>query len=103
MKKLITTAVLAASFSLTAGMASAADAPKSIDQLLQQVKVERAAEGKVNSKREQEFQAERGDKAALLQKEKNALAAEKQRGKEGQTTDGKMPVVSKAVIGGKIR
>ena len=50
MKKLITTAVLAASFSLTAGMASAADAPKSIDQLLQQVKVERAAEGKINSK-----------------------------------------------------
>ncbi|MGL5048304.1 MAG: MotA/TolQ/ExbB proton channel family protein [Shewanella sp.] len=82
MKKLITTAVLAASFSLTAGMVSAADAPKSIDQLLQQVKVERAAEGKVNSKREQEFQAERGDKAALLQKEKNALAAEKQRGKD---------------------
>lgn len=82
MKKFITTAVLAASFSLTAGMASAADAPKSIDQLLQQVKVERAAEGKVNSKREQEFQAERGDKAALLKREKDALAAEKQRGKD---------------------
>ena len=82
MKKLITTAVLAASFSLAAGMASAADAPKSIDQLLQQVKVERAAEGKINSKREQEFQAERGDKAALLKREKDALAAEKQRGKD---------------------
>lgn len=82
MKKLITTAVLAASFSLTAGMASAADAPKSIDQLLQQVKVERVAEGKVNSKREQEFQAERGDKAAMLKREKDALAAEKQRGKD---------------------
>lgn len=82
MKKLITTAVLAASLSLTAGMASAADAPKSIDQLLQQVKVERAAEGKINSKREQEFQAERGDKAALLKREKDALAAEKQRGKD---------------------
>ncbi|MCT7945838.1 MotA/TolQ/ExbB proton channel family protein [Shewanella septentrionalis] len=82
MKKLITTAVLAASFSLTAGIASAADAPKSIDQLLQQVKVERAAEGKINSKREQEFQAERGDKAALLKREKDALAAEKQRGKD---------------------
>ena len=79
MKKLITTAVLAASFSLTAG---AAEAPKTIDQLLQQVKVERAQEGKVNAKREAEFQAERGDKAALLQKEKNALAAEKQRGKD---------------------
>ena len=82
MKKLITTAMLAASFSLTVGMVSAADAPKSIDQLLQQVKVERAAEGKVNSKREQEFQAERGDKAALLKREKDALAAEKQRGKD---------------------
>lgn len=82
MKKLITTAVLAASFSLTAGMVSAADAPKTIDQLLQQVKVERAAEGKVNSKREQEFQAERGDKAAMLKREKDALAAEKQRGKD---------------------
>ncbi|MGL4938253.1 MotA/TolQ/ExbB proton channel family protein [Shewanella sp.] len=82
MKKLITTAVLAASFSLTAGMVSAADAPKTIDQLLQQVKVERVAEGKVNAKREQEFQAERGDKAALLKREKDALAAEKQRGKD---------------------
>ncbi|MCH1931611.1 MotA/TolQ/ExbB proton channel family protein [Shewanella sp. A25] len=83
MKKLITTAVLAASFSLTAGMVSAADvAPKTIDQLLQQVKTDRAAEGKVNSKREQEFQAERGDKAALLKREKDALAAEKQRGKD---------------------
>ncbi|MCE9684961.1 MotA/TolQ/ExbB proton channel family protein [Shewanella sp. AS16] len=82
MKKLITTAVLAASFSLTAGMASAADAPKSIDQLLQQVKVDRANDSKTNAKREREFQNERGDKAALLQKEKNALAAEKQRGKD---------------------
>ncbi|GIU06992.1 MotA/TolQ/ExbB proton channel family protein [Shewanella morhuae] len=82
MKKLITTAVLAASLSLTVGMVSAADAPKSIDQLLQQVKSERAAEGKINSKREQEFQAERGDKAALLKREKDALAAEKQRGKD---------------------
>ncbi|NMH64416.1 MotA/TolQ/ExbB proton channel family protein [Shewanella salipaludis] len=82
MKKLITTAVLAASFSLTAGMVSAADAPKSIDQLLQQVKVDRANESKTNAKREREFQNERGDKAALLQKEKNALAAEKQRGKD---------------------
>ncbi|MBT1443172.1 MotA/TolQ/ExbB proton channel family protein [Shewanella sp. JM162201] len=82
MKKLITTAVVAASLSLTAGMVSAADAPapKSIDQLLQQVKTERAAEGKVNAKREAEFQAERGDKAALLQREKAALAAERQRG-----------------------
>ncbi|AXQ16247.1 MULTISPECIES: MotA/TolQ/ExbB proton channel family protein [Shewanella] len=82
MKKLITTAVVAASFSLSAGMASAAEAPKTIDQLLQQVKVERAAQGKINAKREKEFQAERGDKAALLKREKDALAAETQRGKD---------------------
>ncbi|MCL1143650.1 MotA/TolQ/ExbB proton channel family protein [Shewanella gaetbuli] len=82
MKKLITTAVLAASFSLTAGMVSAADAPKTIDQLLQQVKVDRANDSKTNAKREKEFLNERGDKAALLKREKDALAAEKQRGKD---------------------
>ncbi|MCL2916842.1 MotA/TolQ/ExbB proton channel family protein [Shewanella litorisediminis] len=82
MKKLISTAVVAASLSLTAGMVSAADAPKTIDQLLQQVKTERVAEGKVNAKREAEFKAERGDKASLLQREKSALAAEKQRGQD---------------------
>ncbi|MBB1270132.1 MotA/TolQ/ExbB proton channel family protein [Shewanella sp. SR44-3] len=81
MKKLITTAVLAASFSLTA-MVSAADAPKSIDQLLKQVQIDRASDGKTNAKREREFQNERGDKAALLKREKNALAAERQRGKD---------------------
>ena len=82
MKKLITSALVAATFSLTAGMVSAADAPKTIDQLLQQVKVDRANEGKTNAKREREFQAERGDKASLLKREKDALAAEKQRGKD---------------------
>ncbi|GGY88888.1 MULTISPECIES: MotA/TolQ/ExbB proton channel family protein [Shewanella] len=82
MKKLITTALVAASFSLVSGMVSAADAPKTIDQLLQQIKTERADQGKINAKREAEFQAERGDKAALLQREKNALAAEKKRGED---------------------
>lgn len=82
MKTLITTAVLAASLSLTAGMVSAADAPKSIDQLLKQVQVDRANDGKINAKREREFQNERGDKAELLKREKNALAAERQRGKD---------------------
>jgi biopolymer transport protein ExbB len=82
MKKLITTAVLAASLSLTAGAASAADAPKTIDQLFKQVQVERANDSKTNAKREREFQNERGDKAELLKREKNALAAERQRGKD---------------------
>jgi len=82
MKKLITSVLVAATFSLTASMVSAADAPKTIGQLLQQVKVDRASEGKLNVKREKEFQAERGDKAALLKREKDALSAEKQRGKD---------------------
>ncbi|GIU36258.1 hypothetical protein TUM3794_05140 [Shewanella colwelliana] len=82
MKKLISTAIVAASLSLTAGMVSAADAPKNIDQLLKQVQTDRANAAKVNKKREAEFQAERGDKAALLKREKSALAAEEQRGKD---------------------
>ncbi|ABV87971.1 MotA/TolQ/ExbB proton channel family protein [Shewanella pealeana] len=82
MKKFITTAIVAASLSLTAGIAHAADAPKTIDQLLNQVKVDRANASKTNAKREQEFKNERGDKASLLKREKNALAAERQRGKD---------------------
>ncbi|MCH1923442.1 MotA/TolQ/ExbB proton channel family protein [Shewanella sp. C32] len=82
MKKLITSALIAASFTLTAGIAHAEDAPKTIDQLLQQIKVERANQGKVNAQREAEFKAESGDKAALLKKEKDALAAETKRGKD---------------------
>ncbi|BDM65013.1 flagellar motor protein MotA [Shewanella sp. NFH-SH190041] len=82
MKKFISTAVIAATFALTSGMAVAADAPQSIEQLLQQVKSDRAAQSKNNAKREAEFRAERGDKAALLKKEKRALAAERQRGKD---------------------
>jgi biopolymer transport protein ExbB len=82
MKTLITTAVLAACLSLTAGAASAADAPKTIDQLFKQVQVDRANDGKTNAKREREFQNERGDKAELLKREKNALAGERQRGKD---------------------
>jgi len=82
MKKLITTAIVAATLSLSSGIASAADAPKSIDQLLKQVQTDRANASKTNKKREQEFKNERGDKAAILKREKNALAAERQRGKD---------------------
>ncbi|RLV60328.1 MotA/TolQ/ExbB proton channel family protein [Parashewanella curva] len=84
MKKLITSTLVAASLSLVAGMVSAADAPTSVDQLLKQVQTDRAAKGKVDKKREAEFRAERADKAALLKKEKRALANEKQRGKDLQ-------------------
>ncbi|NKF51801.1 MotA/TolQ/ExbB proton channel family protein [Shewanella sp. WXL01] len=82
MKKFISTAIVAATISLTSGMVSAADAPKTIDQLLQQVQKDRADANKTNKKREAEFLNERGDKAALLKREKAALAAEVQRGKD---------------------
>ncbi|WP_153915499.1 MotA/TolQ/ExbB proton channel family protein [Shewanella sp. TC10] len=82
MKKFITTAIVAASLSLTSGMVSAADAPKTIEQLLQQVQTDRANANKTNKKREAEFLNERGDKAELLKREKAALAAETQRGKD---------------------
>ena len=82
MKKLITSALVAASFSLTAGMAVAADAPTSVDQLLKQVQSDRSAKGQINKKREAEFRAERADKASLVKREKRALANEKQRGKD---------------------
>ncbi|MGL4475687.1 MAG: MotA/TolQ/ExbB proton channel family protein [Shewanella sp.] len=79
MKKLIISAVVAATFALT-GTAIAAEQPKNIDQLFQQVQADRANSAKTNSKREAEFQAERGDKAAMLKREKDGLAAERQRG-----------------------
>ncbi|MFT5235790.1 MAG: biopolymer transport protein ExbB [Shewanella sp.] len=82
MKKLITTAIVAATLALSSGIASAADAPKTIDQLLKQVQTDRANASKTNKKREQEFRNERGDKAQVLKNEKNALAAERQRGKD---------------------
>ncbi|WP_394132845.1 MotA/TolQ/ExbB proton channel family protein [Shewanella maritima] len=82
MKKFISTAIVAATLSLTSGMVSAADAPKTIEQLLKQVQTDRANASNTNKKREAEFLNERGDKAALLKREKNALAAETQRGKD---------------------
>lgn len=80
MKKFISTALMTATLALTSGSVFA-DA-QSIDQLLRQVQSDRAQESKVNKQREAEFRAERGDKAALLQKEKDALAAERQRGED---------------------
>lgn len=82
MKKLITTVIIAATLGLTSSVASAADAPKTIDQLLKQVQTDRANAAKINKKREQEFRNERGDKEALLKREKRALANERQRGKD---------------------
>ncbi|GLS83875.1 MotA/TolQ/ExbB proton channel family protein [Paraferrimonas haliotis] len=80
MKKLMTSALMAASLSLTAGMVSAADAPTSFDQLLNKVKSETAAQSKINKNREAEFKKYAGDKQALLNKAKRDLKAEQDRG-----------------------
>ncbi|GAA5194826.1 MotA/TolQ/ExbB proton channel family protein [Ferrimonas gelatinilytica] len=85
MKKLITTAVVAAAMTFSAGpIAAEQSASQTLDQLLKQIQSERQSEGRLNSKREAEFQSERADKQALLKKAKAELAAEKQRGEDLQ-------------------
>jgi len=59
---------------------AAADTAK-LDQLLEQVKKNRAADAKLDAAREAEFVADRADKQALLNKAKAALDAENARGK----------------------
>ncbi|MGI2260095.1 MotA/TolQ/ExbB proton channel family protein [Shewanella sp. GXUN23E] len=82
MKKFISTAIVAATFALSSASAVAANAPQNIEQLLKQVQTDRNSQSKQNAKREAEFKADRGDKAALLKREKDALAAERQRGQD---------------------
>ena len=81
MNKFVKTLV-AASFALTAGVATAADAPAtSLDALLNKIKQERISEAKIDAAREAEFRSERADKQALLKKAKADREAEKARGK----------------------
>ncbi|WP_028117346.1 MotA/TolQ/ExbB proton channel family protein [Ferrimonas senticii] len=87
MKKLFTTAVVAAAmtFSATAVAADAQlSATQTLDQLLNQIQSERQSEARLNKQREAEFVSERADKQALLKQAKADLAAEKQRGKDLQ-------------------
>ncbi|WP_298439332.1 MotA/TolQ/ExbB proton channel family protein [uncultured Ferrimonas sp.] len=88
MKKLITTAVVAAAMTFSATTLAADSAPVSaaqtLDQLLNQIKTDRQSEARLNKKREAEFVSERADKQALLKRAKSSLAAEKQRGKDLQ-------------------
>ena len=74
-KALIATATLA----LMASMASA-QAPASLQDLLEQVKKDRVSEARVNKEREAEFQSERADKQALLRTAQGQLKAEENRG-----------------------
>lgn len=81
MKKVFKGLVIAA-MTMSAGvcLSAAADTAK-LDQLLEQVKKDRASEAKLDAAREQEFLSERADKQALLNKAKAAFAAEEARGK----------------------
>lgn len=82
MKKVFKGLVVAAVVTMSAGvcLTAAADTAK-LDQLLEQVKKSRTAEGKINQQREQEFLSDRADKQALLNRAKAEFAAEEARGK----------------------
>ncbi|ALZ75023.1 MotA/TolQ/ExbB proton channel family protein [Rheinheimera sp. F8] len=82
MKKVFKGLMIAAAVTMSAGVClnAAADTAK-LDQLLEQVKKNRAADAKLDAAREQEFLSDRADKQALLSKAKAAFAAEEARGK----------------------
>lgn len=82
MKKVFKGLIIAAAVTMSAGVClnAAADTAK-LDQLLEQVKKNRAADAKLDAAREQEFLSDRADKQALLNKAKAAFAAEEARGK----------------------
>ncbi|WP_404408190.1 MotA/TolQ/ExbB proton channel family protein [Pseudidiomarina marina] len=86
MNKLVKSLLVAAAFSLSAGASSAyaQDEAKSLDQLLELVKENRAASQRINAQREAEFTSERADKQALLNDAKRQLANEKSRGERLQ-------------------
>jgi len=79
MKTTIKVLFATASVALMASFAQA-QAPASLQELLQQVKKDRVSEARVNAQREAEFQSERADKQALLRKAQGQLQAEEQRG-----------------------
>ena len=86
MNKLVKSLLVAAAFSLSAGATSAyAQEAKSLDQLVELVKQNRAASQRINAEREAEFTSERADKQALLTQAKRQLANEKARGERLQT------------------
>lgn len=82
MKKVFKGLVIAATVTLSAGVClnAAADTAK-LDQLLEQVKQSRTAEGRINQQREKEFLADRADKQALLNRAKAEFASEESRGR----------------------
>jgi biopolymer transport protein ExbB len=82
MKKVFKGLMIAAAVTMSAGVClNAAANTAQLDQLLEQVKKNRAADAKLDAAREQEFLSDRSDKQALLSKAKAAFAAEEARGK----------------------
>ncbi|MBY5921154.1 MotA/TolQ/ExbB proton channel family protein [Ferrimonas balearica] len=87
MKKIISTAFVAAALTFSAAPMAAEQTPaQTLDQLLNQIKQSRQSEARINKQREAEFVAERADKQKLLRDAKAALAAEKQRGEDLATS-----------------
>lgn len=86
MNKLVKSLLVAAAFSLSAGasVAYAQEEAKSLDQLLEMVKQNRAASQRINAEREAEFTSARADKQALLTNANRQLANEKSRGERLQ-------------------
>ena len=79
MKTTIKALVATASVTLMASMASA-QAPASLQELLNDVKNDRVSEARINRAREAEFTSARADKQALLRTAQGQLRAEEQRG-----------------------
>lgn len=77
MNKMLKSLALGAVFTLSV---SSVMAQTTLDDLLNQVKSNRAADAKINAKREAEFQSDRADKQALLRKAQAELKAEEARG-----------------------
>ncbi|MEX1221440.1 MAG: MotA/TolQ/ExbB proton channel family protein [Idiomarina sp.] len=87
MKHLVKSVLVAAAVCLSAGTTfavSAQDDAKSLDELLQLVKENRAASQSINAQREREFTAERADKQALLNQARQELQSEQRRGERLQ-------------------
>ncbi|MBW3164162.1 MotA/TolQ/ExbB proton channel family protein [Ferrimonas balearica] len=83
MKKILSTAFVAAALSFSAAPMAAEQTPaQTLDQLLNQIQQSRQSEGRINKQREAAFVSERADKQQLLRDAKAALAAEKQRGED---------------------
>ncbi|MFT4653433.1 MAG: biopolymer transport protein ExbB [Patiriisocius sp.] len=79
MKITIKALIATASVALMASMANA-QAPASLQDLLEQVKNDRVSEARVNKEREAEFTSARADKQALLRTAQGQLRSEEQRG-----------------------